>query len=196
MHYNWTPITLQSPVCIVILKRSIDIWNSNQFVVIYLGIYPELSLFNELTRYPFYLATYTYYMYRYMKIVVPCTCVLYVPWYVTYSMPTCFFIFYLHCWWYIQNLTLHFGVQRKLTAFSPHKVVHHAVFCKYYAELAKTFFFCLTLDWVRQEVGFCLTHGLCVCPTIFFVILYITCQILFFIQNWMQDYLAIYSHDH
>jgi hypothetical protein len=28
----------------------------------------------------------------------------------------------------------------KLTAFSPHKVVHHAVFCKYYAELAKTFF--------------------------------------------------------
>ena len=34
------------------------------------------------------------------------------------------------------------------------KVVQHAVFCKYYAELAKTFFFCLT-------------HGLCVCPTIF-----------------------------
>jgi hypothetical protein len=25
----------------------------------------------------------------------------------------------------------------------------------------------------------------------FFVILYITCQILFFIQNWMQDYLYI-----
>jgi hypothetical protein len=75
-------------------------------------------------------------------------------------------------------LTLHLGVQRKWTAFSPRKVVHHAVFCKYYAELAKTFFFCLT-------------HGLCVCPTIFFVILYITCQILFFIQNWMQDYLYI-----
>jgi hypothetical protein len=32
------------------------------------------------------------------------------------------------------------GVQRNLTAFSPHKVVHHAVFCKYYAELAKPFF--------------------------------------------------------
>jgi hypothetical protein len=31
-------------------------------------------------------------------------------------------------------LTLHLGVQRKLTAFSPRKVVHHAVFCKYYAE--------------------------------------------------------------
>jgi hypothetical protein len=34
-------------------------------------------------------------------------------------------------------LTLHLGVQRKLTAFSPRKVVHHAVFCKYYAELAR-----------------------------------------------------------
>jgi hypothetical protein len=40
----------------------------------------------------------------------------------------------------VQSLTPHLGVQRKLTAFSPHKVVHHAVFCKYYAELAKTFF--------------------------------------------------------
>jgi hypothetical protein len=30
----------------------------------------------------------------------------------------------------------------------------------------------------------CLSHQ-------FFVILYITCQILFFIQNWMQDYLYI-----
>jgi hypothetical protein len=35
----------------------------------------------------------------------------------------------------VQSLTLHLGVQRNLTAFSPHKVVHHAVFCKYYAEL-------------------------------------------------------------
>jgi hypothetical protein len=46
--------------------------------------------------------------------------------------------FYLHFWGYIQifggamyPLTLHWGVQRKWTAFSPHKVVHHAVFCKY-----------------------------------------------------------------
>jgi hypothetical protein len=30
-------------------------------------------------------------------------------------------------------LSLHLGVQRNLTAFSPRKVVHHAVFCKYYA---------------------------------------------------------------
>jgi hypothetical protein len=49
-------------------------------------------------------------------------------------------------------LTLHLGVQRKLTAFSPRKVVYHAVFCKYYAELAKTFFFCLTLDQTGSGV--------------------------------------------
>ena len=80
--------------------------------------------------------------------------------------------FYLHFWGYIQMfggamypLTLHLGVQRKLTAFSSRKVVHHAVFCKYYAELAKTFF--SVWHWVRQEVWFSLTHGLCVCPTIF-----------------------------
>jgi hypothetical protein len=38
-------------------------------------------------------------------------------------------------------ITLHLGVQRKLIAFSPHKVVHRAAFCKYYTELAKTLFF-------------------------------------------------------
>jgi hypothetical protein len=48
--------------------------------------------------------------------------------------------------------------------------------------LANTFF--SVWHWVRQEVGFCLSHH-------FFVILYITCQICFFIQNWMQDYLYI-----
>ena len=48
--------------------------------------------------------------------------------------------------------SLHLGVQRKLTAFSPRKVVHHAVFCKYYAELAKTFFFCLTLGQTGSVV--------------------------------------------
>ena len=39
--------------------------------------------------------------------------------------------FYLHFWGYIQIFgcaTLHLGVQRKWIAFSPHKVVHHAVF--------------------------------------------------------------------
>ena len=78
-------------------------------------------------------------------------------------------------------LTLHLGVQRKLTAFSPRKVMHHAVFCNYYAELAKTFFFCQTLGQTGSGVlsdpwPLCLSHH-------FFVILYITCQILFFIQN-------------
>ena len=114
-------------------------------------------------------------------------------------MPTGFFIWgYMYPFTFIcggtskflgvQSLTLHLGVQRKLTAFSPRKVVHRAVFCKYYADWRKLFF--SVWHWVRQEVGFCLTHGLCVCPTILFVILYITCQILFFIQNWMQDYLG------
>ena len=100
------------------------------------------------------------------------------------SMPTGFFIWgYMYPFTFIfggamYRLTLHLGVQRKLTAFSPRKVVHHAVFCKYYAELAKTFFFCLTLDQTGSGVlsdqwPLCLSHH-------FFVILYITCQILFF----------------
>ena len=111
------------------------------------------------------------------------------------SMPTGFFIWgYMYPFTFIFGgamypLTLHLGVKRKLTAFSPRKVVHHAVFCKYYAELAKTFFFCLTLGQTGSGVlsdtwPLCLSHH-------FFVILYITCQILFFIQNWMQDYLYI-----
>ena len=52
----------------------------------------------------------------------------------------------------VPSNSLHLGVQRKLTAFSPRKVVHHAVFCKYYAELAKTFFFCLTLGQTGSVV--------------------------------------------
>jgi hypothetical protein len=53
----------------------------------------------------------------------------------------------------------------------------------------ENFFFCLTLGQTGSGVLFdpwplCLSHH-------FFVILYITCQILFFIQNWMQDYLYI-----
>jgi hypothetical protein len=57
-------------------------------------------------------------------------------WYVDWNP---FKPFYLHFWGYIQifgvqctPLTLHLGVQWKLTAFSPRKVVHHADFCKYY----------------------------------------------------------------
>ena len=121
---------------------------------------------------------------------------------IYFSMPTGFFLWgYMYPFTFIFGgtskflgvqctpLTLHLGVQRKLTAFSPRKVVHHAVFCKYYAELAKTFFFCLTLGQTGSVVlsdpwPLCLSHH-------FLVILYITCQILFFIQNWMQDYLYI-----
>ena len=75
------------------------------------------------------------------------------------SMPTGFFIWgYMYPFTFIfggamyPSNSLHLGVQRKLTAFSPRKVVHHAVFCKYYAELTKTFFFCLTLGQTGSVV--------------------------------------------
>ena len=121
------------------------------------------------------------------------------------SMPTGFFIWgYMYPFTFIfggtskflgvQSLTLHLEVQRKLTAFSPHKIVHHAVFFyKYYAELAETFF--SVWHYVRQEVGFCLIHGLCVCPTIFF------CNVIYNLSNFvfyteLNARLPIYSHDH
>jgi hypothetical protein len=90
------------------------------------------------------------------------------------------------------NFTLHLGVQRKLTAFSPRKVVHHAVFVNI-TQLAKTFFFCLTFGQTESGVlsdpwPLCLSHH-------FFVILYITCQILFFYTE-LNARLPIYSHDH
>jgi hypothetical protein len=48
-------------------------------------------------------------------------------------------------------LTLHLRVQRKLTAFSPRKVMHHAVFCKYYAELAKKLYvYCVKFARTEQ----------------------------------------------
>jgi hypothetical protein len=89
-------------------------------------------------------------------------------------MPTGFFIWgYMYPFTFIvggtskflgvQSLTHHLGVQRKLTAFSPCKAVHHAVFCNYYAELAKTYFFCLTLGQTGTGVlsdpwPLCLSH--------------------------------------
>jgi hypothetical protein len=84
----------------------------------------------------------------------------------------------------VQSLTLHLGVQRKLTAFSPRKVVHHAVFCKYYVELAKTFFFCLTLGQTRSGV-----HG-----HFFGNIVYNLSNFVFYTE--LNARLPIYSHDH
>ena len=121
------------------------------------------------------------------------------------SMPTGSFIWgtctlFLHFWGYIlifggamYPVTLHLGVQRKLTAFSPRKVVHHAVFCKYYAELVKTFFFCLTLGQTGSGVlsdpwPLCLSHH-------FFVILYIFLSNFVFYTE-LNARLPIYSHDH
>ena len=122
-------------------------------------------------------------VHRYFILIIVTVCVFVssILFWFPHSMPTVFFIWgYMYPFTFIfegtskflgvQSLTLHLLVQRKLTAFSPRKVVHHAVFCKYYAELVKTIF--SVWHWVRQEVGFCLTHGLCVYPTIFFVILY------------------------
>ena len=119
-------------------------------------------------------------------------------------MPTGFFIWgYMYPFTFIcggtskflgvQSLTLHLGVQRKLTAFSPRKVVHRAVFCKYYAELAKTFFFCLTLGQTGSGVlsdpwPLCLSH-------------HFSCNILYNLSNFvfyteLNARLPIYSHDH
>jgi hypothetical protein len=50
--------------------------------------------------------------------------------------------------------SLHLGVQRKLTAFSPCKVVHHAVFCKYYAELANTHIIFFGLTIIKLKLDF------------------------------------------
>ena len=110
------------------------------------------------------------------------------------SMPTGFFI-----WGYMYPFTFIFGGAISNSSFGGTKKINCifstqgrapcCFFCKYYTELTKTFFFCLTLG--QTGSGVLSDPWLCVCPTIFFVILYITCQILFFIQNSMQDYLYI-----
>ena len=112
------------------------------------------------------------------------------------SMPTGFFIWgYMYPFTFIfggtskflgvQSLTLHLGVQRKLTAFSPCKVVHHAVFCKYYAELAlgQTGSGVLSDPW-----PLCLSH-------------HFVCNIVYNLSNFvfyteLNARLPIYSHDH
>jgi hypothetical protein len=104
--------------------------------------------------------------------------------------------FYLHFWGYIQIFggamypsNSSFEGTMKINCIFSTQGRAPCCFCKYYAELAKTFFFCLTLDQTGSGVlsdpwPLCLSHH-------FFVILYITCQILFVIQNWMQDFLYI-----
>ena len=90
--------------------------------------------------------------------------------------------FYLHFWGYKEN-ELHFLHARSCTML---------FFCKYYA-VDKNFFFCLTLGQTGSGVlsdpwPLCLSHH-------FLVILYITCQILFFYTE-LNARLPIYSHDH
>ena len=100
-----------------------------------------------------------------------------------YSMPTGFFIWgYMYPFTFIFGgamypLALHLGVQRKLTAFSPRKVVHHAVFVNVTqsnSELAKTFFFPV--------------------PPFFCNIVYNLSNFVFYTE--LNARLPIYSHDH
>ena len=110
-----------------------------------------------------------------------------------FSMPTGFFIWgYMYPFTFIFGgamypLTLHLGIQRKLIAFSPRKVVHHAVFCKYYAELAKPFFF-----WKWGSVWSMVFVSV---PPFFF------CNVVYNLSNFvfyteLNARLPIYSHDH
>ena len=93
----------------------------------------------------------------------------------------------------VQSLTLHLGVQWKLTAFSPRKVVHHAVFFVNITQSWRKLFFCLTLGQTGSGVlsdpwPLCLSHH-------FF------CNIVYNLSNFvfyteLNARLPIYSHDH
>ena len=86
----------------------------------------------------------------------------------------------------VQSLTLHLGVQWKLTAFSPRKVVHHAVFFVNITQSWRKLFFLSDIGSDRKWGSVWPMAFVSVPP--FFCN---NCQILFFIQNWMQDYLYI-----
>ena len=90
-------------------------------------------------------------------------------------------------------LTLHLGIQWKLTAFSPRKVVHHVVFCKYYAELAKTFFFLSDIGSDRKWGS--------LWPMAFVSVPPFFCNIVYNLSNFvcyteLNARFPIYSHDH
>ena len=107
--------------------------------------------------------------------------------------------FYLHSWGYIQifggamyPLTLHLGVKRKLTAFSRRKVMHHAVFCKYYAELAN--FFLLSDIGSDRKWGSVWPMAFVSVPPFFGNIVYNLSTFVFYTE--LNARLPIYSHDH
>ena len=93
----------------------------------------------------------------------------------------------------VQSLTLPLGVQRKLTAFSPRKVVHHAVFCKYYAELAKTFFFLSDIGSNRKW-GSVWPMAFVSVPPFFCNIVYNLSNFVFYTE--LNARLPIYGQDH
>ena len=107
--------------------------------------------------------------------------------------------FYLHFWGYIQifggamyPLTLHLGVQRKWTAFSPRKVMHHAFFCKYYTVGEK--------KKILSDLGSDRKWG-SVWPMAFVSVPPFFCNIVKNLSNFvfyteLNARLPIYSHDH
>ena len=88
----------------------------------------------------------------------------------------------------------HLHLIRKLTAFTPCKVVHHAVFCKYYAELVKTFFFCLTLGQTGSGVLSDQWPKIVSVPPFFCNIVYNLSNFVFYTE--LNARLPIYSQDH
>jgi hypothetical protein len=102
--------------------------------------------------------------------------------------------FYLHFWGYIQIFggaisNSSFGGTKKINCIFSTQGRAPCCFFVNLRRVGENFYFLSDIGSDRKwgsvwPMAF-------VCPTIFFVILYITCQILFFIQNWMQDYLYI-----
>jgi hypothetical protein len=109
--------------------------------------------------------------------------------------------FYLQFWGYIKifggamyPLTLHLGYKENELHFL------HARSCILYSSCLRHWIvplvqswrklFFSVWHWVRQELGFCVPLYL---PHHFFVILYITCNILFLYRT---ECMITYSHDH
>ena len=95
--------------------------------------------------------------------------------------------FYLHFCGYINIFggtisNSSFGGTKKMNCIFP---TQGRAPCCFFVNITQSWrkLFFSVWHWVRQEVGFCLTHGLCVCPTILFVILYITCQNFVFLYR-------------
>ena len=135
--------------------------------------------------------------------VVSTKCIIY-PWVlefvvsnIMYSMPTGFFIWgYMYPFTIIFGgamypLTLHLGVQRKLTAFSPRKVVYHAVFVNITQSWRKLFLSDIGSD---RKWGSVRPMAFVSVPPFFCNIVYNLSNFVFYTE--LNARLPIYSHDH